>query len=263
MPAGTRAVLDARSLAASHRRLAELLRPGFAVLDVGCGTGAITRGIALAVAPDGRALGLDVNGEMIESARRAHARVPGLAFEVGDAYALPFTAAFDIVTAARVLQWLADPLAALRAMAAAAKPGGRVVVLDFNHEKVAWTPEPPESTQRFYAAFLAWRAAAGLDNAIADRLAALVTEAGLHEIVVTSQHEVAQRGDADFATRAGVWIHVAATRGRQMVADGAITERDRAQAEHDYRDWISERARSHTQYLLAVEGVRPYTPGGA
>jgi hypothetical protein len=115
----------------------------------------------------------------------------------------------------------------------------------------------------FYAAFLAWRAAAGLDNAIADRLAALVTEAGLREVVVTAQHEVAQRGDADFATRAGVWIHVAATRGRQMVADGAITERARAQAERDYRDWIDERARSHTQYLLAVDGVRPYTPGGA
>ncbi len=213
MPAGTRAILDARSLAASHRRLAELLRPGMAVLDVGCGTGVITRGIALAVAPGGRAVGLDVNAEMIESARRGRARGPGLAFEIGDAYALPFTAAFDIVTAARVLQWLADPLAALRAMAAAAKPGGRVVVLDFNHEKIAWTPGPPASMRSFYAAFLAWRAAAGLDNAIADRLAALVTEAGLREVVVTAQHEVAQRGDADFATRA-VWIHVAATRGR-------------------------------------------------
>lgn len=262
MPAGTRAVLDARSLAASHRRLADLLRPGLAVLDVGCGTGAITRGIALAVSPDGRSVGVDVNADMIETARRAHAGVPGLAFEVGDAYALPFTAAFDIVTAARVLQWLADPLAALRAMAAAAKPGGRVVVLDFNHEKIAWTPAPPASLRSFYAAFLAWRAAAGLDNAIADRLATLFVTAGLHDLVVTSQHEVAGRGDADFETRAGVWTHVAATRGRQMVADGAITERERAQAEHDCRDWVSERARSHTQYLLAVEGVRPYTSGG-
>lgn len=72
MPAGTRAVLDARSLAASHRQLAALLRPGLAVLDVGCGTGAITRGIAEAVAPGGRAVGLDVNAGMIESARRAH-----------------------------------------------------------------------------------------------------------------------------------------------------------------------------------------------
>ena len=43
MPEGTTAILDARSLATAHRRLAALLSPGLAVLDVGCGTGAITR----------------------------------------------------------------------------------------------------------------------------------------------------------------------------------------------------------------------------
>jgi ubiquinone/menaquinone biosynthesis C-methylase UbiE len=55
-----RGPLPQRSLETSHRRLAELLRPGMAVLDVGCGAGAITRGIAEAVAPGGHALGLDV-----------------------------------------------------------------------------------------------------------------------------------------------------------------------------------------------------------
>lgn len=107
MPSGTRAVLDARSLATSHRRLAALLRPGQPVLDVGCGTGAITRGIAEAVAPGGRAIGLDANVELIQSAHATHRGVPGLVFAVADAYTLPFAAAFDVVTAARVLQWLA------------------------------------------------------------------------------------------------------------------------------------------------------------
>ena len=260
MPAGTRAVLDARSLAASHRRLAELLRPGLAVLDVGCGTGAITRGVAEAAGPTGRVVGVDTNAPFIEQARRAHAGVPGLAFEVGDAYALPFDAAFDIVTAARVLQWLADPVRALRAMVRAVRPGGSVVVLDFNHAKIAWTPAPPASMRRFYAAFLAWRAAAGLDNAIADRLPALFEEAGLADIIATPQHEVARRGDPGFETLVAVWTHVAATRGRQMVADGVFTERERATAEAEYRDWTGNGAKSHAQYLLAVEGVR-YTSG--
>ena len=256
MPEGTSAILDARSLQTANRRLAALVRPGLSVLDVGCGTGAITRGIAEVVGRQGRVVGVDVNASMIDKARAAHGDVPGLVFEVADVHALR-SGAFDIVAASRVLQWLADPGAALRAMAAAAKPGGRVVVLDYNHEKAAWTPEPPPSMRRFYAAFLAWRAAAGMDNAIADHLVDLFAGAGLDDIVTTDQHEVARRGDGDFETRAGIWAAVAATRGRQMVADGAISEPERGAAEADYRAWLHAGGASHVQYLLAVEGVRP------
>ena len=256
MPEGSGAILDTRSLVTDHRRLAALLRPGLAVLDVGCGTGAITRGIAEAVGRAGRAVGVDVNRSMIEKARAAHRAVPGLSFDVADVYALPFSGAFDIVAAARVLQWLADPAAAVRAMTTAVKPGGRVVVLDYNHEKTAWTPEPPASMRRFHAAFLRWRAAAGMDNAIADHLTDLLAGAGLTEITTIAQHEIAQRADPDFETRAGIWAAVAATRGHQMVADGAISEGERRAAEADYRAWLRDAAQSHVQYLLAVEGVR-------
>ena len=255
MPESTSAILDTRSLATDHRRLAALLSPGLAVLDVGCGTGAITRGIAEAVGPHGRAVGVDVNAGMIEKARAAHRGVPALSFAVADVHALP-AGGFDIVTAARVLQWLAEPAAALRRMAEAAKPGGRVVVLDFNHEKAVWKPEPPESMRRFYLAFLRWRATAGMDNGIADHLPEMFARVGLHEIVTTEQHETTRRADGDFETRAGIWASVAATRGHQMVADGAVSESERRSAEVDYRAWLRAGAESHTMYLRAVEGVR-------
>jgi len=257
MPDGTRSILITRSLAADHRRLAALLRPGLAVLDVGCGTGAITRGIAEAVGPDGRAVGVDVNSSMIEAARAAHRRVPGLSFYVVDVYTLPFRGEFDIVAAARVLQWLADPEAALREMTKGLRRGGRLVVLDYNHEKASWSPEPPASMRRFVTAFLQWRAAARLDNAIADRLEKLLAAVGLTTITTTDQREITRRGDPDFETRAGIWAAVAATRGHQMVADGAISEVERRAAEVEYRAWLGEAAQSHAQYLLAVEGVRP------
>jgi hypothetical protein len=35
MPEGTSGILNARSLATAHRRLAELLQPGLTVLDIG------------------------------------------------------------------------------------------------------------------------------------------------------------------------------------------------------------------------------------
>jgi SAM-dependent methyltransferase len=256
MPEGTSAFLNTRSLGTAHRRLAELLRPDMTVLDVGCGTGAITRGIAEAVRPGGHVVGMDVHRGLIEQACRLHADVPGLSFAVGDVYTLPFHGAFDLVTAARLLQWLAHPLDALRRMARAAAPGGRVVVLDYNHEKVSWKPDPPATMRAFYAAFLQWRSDAGMDNTIADHLPELFATAGLVDVVTTPQHEVTRRADPDFDTRIRIWADVAASRGHQMVADGVIDEEARAAAEADYRQWAGMRAESQTLYLVAVEGTR-------
>jgi SAM-dependent methyltransferase len=237
MPEGTQRILNARSLQTAHRRLATLLRPGLKVLDLGCGTGAITRDIAAAVTPHGQVVGVDVNVALIEEARRVHRAVSGLAFEVCDVYTLSFRASFDLVSVARVLQWLAHPLDALRMLVAATKPGGQLVILDYNHEKIVWHPRLPASVQTFYTAFLRWRAEAGMDNAVADHLAAMC--------------------DPDFSVRAGLWAEVAATRGHQMVSDGVITESQRAAAEMEYRAWIHDHATSQCLYLIAVEGTRP------
>ncbi len=217
----------------------------------------MTRGMAEAVAPHGEVVGLDINAMLIDDARRLHHDVAGLRFEAADIYNLPFHNTFDVVHAARVLQWLARPLDALRSMLQAAKPGGRLVVLDYNHERIAWEPKPPHSMQRFYDAFLRWRAEAGMDNTIADHLAAMFNRLGLQAIQETTQHEVAQRGDADFEVRLGIWVEVAATRGHQMVRDGLITEAQRAAAETDYRHWIQDRAVSQRMHLISVEGTRP------
>jgi ubiquinone/menaquinone biosynthesis C-methylase UbiE len=257
MPEGTQRILNARSLQTAPRRLAALLRPGLTVLDLGCGTGAITRDIAAAVTPHGQVVGVDVNAALIAEARRVHGALPGLTFEVYDVYTLPFRAAFDVVSAARVLQWLAHPLDALRMLVAATKPGGQVVILDYNHEKMVWQPPPPASMRLFYTAFLQWRAEAGMDNAIADHIAAMCAQIGLVNIVTTPQPEMSQRTDPDFTVRLGLWAEVAATRGHQMVADGVITESQRTAAETEYRAWLHDHAVSQRLDLIAVEGTRP------
>jgi ubiquinone/menaquinone biosynthesis C-methylase UbiE len=257
MPQGTATILDTRTLATAHRRLAQFLRPGLTVLDVGCGTGAVTRGIAEAVAPDGLTVGLDIHAGLLAQARRTHGSVPGLAFMLGDAYNLPCRGTFDVVTAARLLQWLAQPLAALQAMCAGVKSGGWVVTLEYNHEKIAWDPVPPRSMQHFYRAFLHWRAEAGMDNTLADHLPDLYAQCGLADVVSTPQYEVSTRNDPDFLTRLSLWAEVAASRGHQMVADGILTETQRATAEAEYRTWVHDSAVAQTMYLIAVEGRRP------
>ena len=100
--------------------------PGDSVLDVACGTGALTRALALRAGPQGRVVGLDRNPGMLAVARRA---APGVDWRDGRAERLPFAdAAFDAVTCQFGLMFLEDRTAALRQMWRVLRPGGRLVV---------------------------------------------------------------------------------------------------------------------------------------
>jgi len=161
-------ILNRRTLQRDHRRLAELLRPGMSVLDIGCGTGAITADIARAIGPNGRVVGLDRDESLLVIARGDHV-LPNLRFVNGDVLNFAFDESFDIVTAARVLQWINPPQLAIARIVQAATPGGKIVALDYNHNNNAWEPDPPTEFVRFYKAFLEWRSANGWNNRMADR----------------------------------------------------------------------------------------------
>ncbi len=94
------------------------LRPGDAVLDVGCGAGEVCVELAAIVGARGRVAGVDLSEAMVEAARRTVA-ASGRAIELQPAsiYELPFAdGAFDAVRAERVFQHLDNPEAALREM---------------------------------------------------------------------------------------------------------------------------------------------------
>lgn len=254
MPQGSERFLDSRSLATDHRRLARLLLPGMSVLDVGCGSGVITAGIAQAVGPTGTVVGVDVNEELLAQAAAKHSGQQNLSFESANVHRLSYRDAFDVVTAARVLQWLGDPMSALAGMVAAVKPGGRIVVLDYSHAKAHWEPEPPVAFTRFYDAFLDWRADAGMDNAIADHLGAMFSDVGLLNVEVTDESELTGRGDPDFDRRMSLWPSVIATRGHQVVADGMLEEAALAAAGEAFTQWLATDAELQSMYLLAATG---------
>jgi trans-aconitate methyltransferase len=97
-------------------------RPGERVLDVGCGTGHLTKRIADAGA---EVVGVDASVAMIEEARR---NFPKLKFEIADATAMRFDQPFDAVFSNAALHWVKPPEAAVARMWEAIKPGGRLVI---------------------------------------------------------------------------------------------------------------------------------------
>jgi len=227
-----------------------------AVLDVGAGTGAITAGIAGAVGPSGSVLGIDRDETMIRLAREHHAGVANLAFELLDVLELCDEARFDVVTAARALQWIEDPARALQRMHAATQPRGMVVVLEYTHADLVWEPAPPEPVRRFYDAFLAWRDANGWDNRLGDHLPALVADAGFRDVGVTVQDEVATRGDPGFADALELWQRVLESMGATIVGAGFLAQADLDAARAAHRSWSEHDARLQRMVLRAIDGRR-------
>jgi ubiquinone/menaquinone biosynthesis C-methylase UbiE len=250
-------ILGRRTLEGDHRGLASLLRPGLSVLDLGCGTGAITAGIAKAVGPQASVVGMDRDESLLQIARREHAAIPNLRFEYGDATALECQARFDIVTAARTLQWISEPALAISNMRQVALPNAMLVVLDYNHTGNEWSPDPPREFSYFYRAFLAWRQANGWSNEMADRLPELFRSAGLVEIESYPQDEMIERGQPAFPERASLWSEVIENVGPQLVAAGFCTESEMHQARESCDDWIATRLKRQVLAMRTVTGKVP------
>jgi SAM-dependent methyltransferase len=121
-------------LAGMKRKSIEMLRlrPGAAVLEVGCGLGFDAEAMMESVAPSGRVVGIDTAPELIAQAiERTQPLNVRPEFRVGNALALDFADdSFDACRADRVLQHLLDPAAAVAEMVRVTRPGGRVGLLD-------------------------------------------------------------------------------------------------------------------------------------
>jgi ubiquinone/menaquinone biosynthesis C-methylase UbiE len=250
-------ILGRRTLERDHRYLMELLHPGLSVLDIGCGTGAITSGIAKMVGPQGLVVGLDRDAGLLEIARREHGHSPNLQFELGDAISLSFKVQFDIVTSARTLQWIGEVSQAVLQMRKAAKPSGVLVILDYNHVANRWEPDPPVEFQKFYRAFLAWRDAHGWDNEMADHLPGLFESVGLLGVESHIQDEVAARGDIQFSVQSGLWSEVIENVGEQLVNDGYLQKSQLREASICYSSWAQAELMRQTLNMRTVVGRVP------
>lgn len=105
--------------------------PGGAVIDVATGTGKVARSLKDRVGPSGRVLGVDLAPRMIDRARAAYGRRPGVEFLVGDAMHLPAEdATFDAATIAFGMRNLPDYERGFAEMRRVVRPGGRVVCLE-------------------------------------------------------------------------------------------------------------------------------------
>ncbi|HEX4758858.1 MAG TPA: methyltransferase domain-containing protein [Terracidiphilus sp.] len=248
-------VLNRRTLAHDHRHLASLLKPGMKVLDVGCGTGAITADIATRVGPSGSVHGIDRDATLIVIAQNSHSAIPNLTFEVIDVLALSTDRRYDLVTTARTLQWISEPVNAIRKMVQCLIPQGVIALLDFNHEEASWVPSAPREFMAFYSAFLEWRKSHHWMNDIAEHLGDMLRQADVADIQVLSADERISREHSDFEDRATIWVKVIESLGSLIQKEKLLSASDLQRARESYLRFVKIELEVHTIKMREAIGT--------
>jgi trans-aconitate 2-methyltransferase len=130
------------------------VRPGMRVVDLGCGTGELTRRLADAL-PESDVLGLDNSPQML--ARAASQARPGLRFELGDIQNAGGT--WDLIFSHAALQWVEDHANLIPRLLSMLRPGGQLAVqAPSNHSHPTHTLILELAGQEpFYSALGGWR----------------------------------------------------------------------------------------------------------
>jgi ubiquinone/menaquinone biosynthesis C-methylase UbiE len=165
---------------------------GDVVVDVGCGPGSITGGLAEAVAPTGRVLGLDARQSQVEAGAAAARRAGrwNARFAVADAYGLPVADhVVDVYFSHALFEHLDAPDLALREARRVLRPGGTLALAASDWSRARFDPRTAD-VARAMEAHHRLRRSAGGDPEAGGRLAELAERAGFTGVVQTSHHRV-------------------------------------------------------------------------
>ena len=172
------------------------LSSGMRCLDLGCGGGDVTMELARRVAPNGVAVGIDLDETKIAIARE-EARERGVSnveFHAADIRTLSL-APFDLVYARFLLTHLSDPSAALRLAHGLIRPGGQIAVEDIDFSGLFVDPPLP-AFDRYHDLYCTVVRRRGGDPDIGPRLARLVLNAAFEQIEVSVVQPMGLTGEA-------------------------------------------------------------------
>lgn len=123
------------------------LKPGDVIADIGAGTGYFTRRFALAVAPQGKALGLDIEASMVEHMKQEARRLNLTNYEprlvkLDDPGLEPQSV--DVVFLSNTYHHISNRVEYFGKLSKSLKPDGRIVIVDFYRKPQPVGPPPQQ-----------------------------------------------------------------------------------------------------------------------
>lgn len=129
------------------------VQKGDRVLDVGSGTGVLTREIAPFTGESGHVIGVDPNFRLVETARKL-SKEKGITGKVsycmGEGEVINFSAdnAYHVVTVSQLFSHVSDPGQVLYEMIRVTKPGGKIALLDYDFTTLSTSHPDRETTEK-------------------------------------------------------------------------------------------------------------------
>jgi trans-aconitate 2-methyltransferase len=130
--------------------------PGMDVVDLGCGTGSLTRKLHAALNAHST-LGIDRSARMLEEAT-TNGVPAGLRFEVGDMNGFSAQGAFDLIFSNAAFHWVTGHEALIARLSAALKPNGQLAFqIPASHDAASHlVADELTDVEPFKAAFRGW-----------------------------------------------------------------------------------------------------------
>jgi SAM-dependent methyltransferase len=180
---------DSRRLDTDFPYLKPYLSEGIDVLDVGCGPGTVTLGVAEQIRP-GRVTGVDREAKLLTRANehKEAANATNATFVENDAYDLQFPDnSFDLTYTRDVLHFLSDPVCALREQRRVTRPDGTIIAFAIDWGTFTSYPEL-RAVKRVLPAWKEWATAAAgslfVDQYVGSKLFSYFFGAGIKDVAV-------------------------------------------------------------------------------
>jgi len=215
------------------------LRAGMNLLDVGCGPGSITVGLAQAVSP-GHVTGLDHDATHLDQARAlADVRqVNNVTFQNGNALSLPFEpGTFDAAFENNVLGHLArNAVLAVREVHRVLAPGGFLAARDADASAVIWG-QLTDPIREFDELFRRWHTSRGSDIDIGRTTPTILRQAGFVGIIKSVSADT-KGSPEDVKAHAEIMVHLLnGSFGRDIVNNGWADEVTVERLRNGARQW--------------------------